>query len=272
MSARQLIILAVAFIAAIGALLVIRGMNSNSTPAPATAAVAGQQVLVAARDIPQGAALTGADLAWRVFPQESVGDQFVTEGARPQALTELQNAVTRRAFARGEPITQTSVVMPDGRGFMAAQLEPGMRAVAIQIDPASSAGGFIQPNDHVDVVLSTKVDVEVNHSTRQEVRSSVILSDVRVLALDDRVDTQSTGTAPERIQATTAVLEMSQADARRFAAAKKMGDISLALRGVETEGAPGRSAAQDSAALDQGGSGGTGVLIHAFGRVSEGSW
>lgn len=133
MSARQLIVLAIAAIAAVGALLLIRGMGRNDAPeAAATSAIAGQQVLVAARDIPQGAALGPNDLAVALFPDETITPAFINVGAQPSAQAEYVGAVTRRAFAQGEPITNGSIIQPEGRGFMAAQLEPGYRAVAVQ--------------------------------------------------------------------------------------------------------------------------------------------
>jgi pilus assembly protein CpaB len=126
MSARQLIVLAIAAIAAIGALFLIRGMSANrAAPTAVEAPIAGEQVLVAARNIPQGAALAPGDIAVRLFPQESVTSNFVRVSQQPSAQAEYVGAVTRRAFAAGEPITLNSVVQPEGRGFMAAQLEPG---------------------------------------------------------------------------------------------------------------------------------------------------
>lgn len=266
MSARQLIILAVAGIAAIGALLMIlnlRGQPKEETGTP----VAGQQVLVIARDVPQGAALTADDIAWRLFPEESIGETFITQAERPEALTELQNAVTRRPFAAGEPVTDNSIVLPNGQGFMAAQLAPGLRAIAIEIDTATAAAGYIQPNDHVDVVMTHRSQ---GSEGRGGVRSSVILANVRVLAIDDRATPQASGTAPERLpDSTVALLELNQADAARLAQADMMGDISLVLRGVETETGPGASAAQDVGDLEGGGSGG--IMIHAFGNAYGGS-
>lgn len=266
MSVRQIMVLAVAFIAAIGALVVIRGMRAEpAAPAARPAPIAGEQVLVAARDVHQGAALTAGDLAWRIFPTESVSTQFVRQSARPQATADMQGAVTRRAFLSGEPIVASDIVGPDGRGFLAAQLRPGYRAVAIEIQANAAAGGFIQPNDHVDVVVTTKAEGDNN---AQSARSSIVLQDVRVLALDEHIQTQTTGDAPERIEARTAVLELSAQDARVMASARRMGDVSLALRGVEAEPAGFRapSAAPTTGGGDQGG-----VMLHSFGHVGGAS-
>lgn len=266
MSARQLIVLVVAGIAAIGALLLIRTMGArNNAPHEQAEAIAGEQVLVAAKDIPLGAALTPSDLAVRVFPQGSVTDAFVRLSNQPSAQADFVNAVTRRAFAAGEPIMQDLVIQPEGHGFMAAQLQPGFRAVAVEIAAGSAAGGYIGANDHVDVILTRTVDRRDGSSSSEQVLSDIIIEDVRVLAVDDVVQPQTAGEAPERHVAEVAVLELSAADARTLAQGDEMGDISLALRGVEAD-AVGMSTAQGRGITQEFGS----VRVHAFGTVSGG--
>ncbi len=265
MSARQLIVLVIAAIAAVGALLLIRGMGSgNNEPDEAqTSAVAGEQVLVAARDIAQGAALTPSDLAVALFPQETITPVFIRVSAQPSAQAEYVGAVTRRAFARGEPITSGSVIQADGRGFMAAQLAPGLRAVSIEIEASTAAGGFIQPNDRVDVIVTTQVQTE---GSGERVFSDIVLEDIRVLALGETTQTQTSGEAPQVIAADVAVLELTAEDARALALADEAGQISLALRGVQAE-TVGMGAATGGSRVNQGGGG---VRVHAFGSVSGG--
>lgn len=266
MSARQLIVLVVAAIAAIGALLVIRGMGgSNTEPAESDAsAIAGEQVLVAARDLPQGAALAPSDLAVALFPSDSVSPSFVRLSSQPSAQADFVGAVTRRAFAQGEPITTGAVVQTEGRGFMAAQLEPGYRAVSLEIDAQTAAGGYIQPNDRVDVIVTARVDNPDGGG--EQVHSNIILEDVRVLALGETTQTQTTGEAPQLIAATVAVLELSAEDSRVLALATEMGNVSLALRGVQVETVGmvrpgGRVPVQPSGS----------VRVHAFGTVTGGN-
>lgn len=264
MSPRQIIVLVVAAIAAIGALLVIRGMGAPR-PAQTTQAgppIAGQQVLVAAHDVRQGAALAPSDLAVALFPTSSVSNTFIRIDQQPSAQTQFVGAVTRRSFAQGEPITLGSVVMPDGRGFMAAQLQPGFRAVSVEVPRKDSAGGFIQPNDHVDVISTA----HENGPSGQEVHSSVVLQDVRVLAMGDSTSPQTSGDHPTTSDATIAVLELSPEDARTLALARGMGDISLALRGVEAE-TVGLHTSHAGNTLSQGAGG---VKVHAFGAVTGG--
>jgi pilus assembly protein CpaB len=267
MSARQLIVLVIAAIAAVGALLLIRGLGARQAEQTAAEAeqIAGQQVLVAARDIPQGAALAPSDLAVALFPTSSVSPSFVRLDQNPSAQADFVNGVTRRAFVQGEPIVASSVVQPDGRGFLAAQLEPGFRAIAIEIEAITAVGGFIQPNDHVDVIMTARVSSREGGG--EQTRSEIVLRDVRVLALGDRTNTQESGEAPEIVEAGVAVLELSAEDARLLAQADEMGTISLALRGVQAEtvgmNAPssGRQVSQQSGA----------VRMHAYGVVVGGN-
>lgn len=265
MSARQIIVLVVAAVAAIGALLLIRGMGQNDAePTVAAPSIAGEEVLVAARNLPQGAALAPSDLKVVLFPTDALSASMIRGGA---AQTELVGAVTRRAFAQGEPITLGSVLQPDGRGFLAAVLEPGYRAVAMPIDMETAVGGYIQPNDRVDVILTYTTEARGNAPATTS--SEVILEDIRVMALDDQVQTQTTGEAPARVEANVAVLELSAEDSRLIALAEARGNLSLALRGVETETVGMRDPNQRrSGAL--GGGAGADVRVHAYGSVSTG--
>jgi pilus assembly protein CpaB len=266
MSARQLIVLVVAAIAAVGALLLIRGMGArDDAPAERAAPIVGQQVLVAARDIAQGAALTPSDLAVATFPDTSVAPGFVRLSAQPSAQADYVGAVTRRPFVRGEPITTSSVIHAEGRGFMAAQLAPGYRAVAIDIDPQSAAGGYIQPNDHVDVIVTARARSSAGGD--EQVSSNIVLEDVRVLALGETTQAQTGGgDGPETIEARVAVLELTAEDARTLALADELGKISLALRGVQVETVGMRASTSRGGGLTQSGS----VRIHAYGVVTGG--
>jgi pilus assembly protein CpaB len=216
--------------------------------------------LVAARDIQQGAALQPGDLKVALFPTETVTPSFIRVGSEPSAQSDYVGAVTRRAFAQGEPITQGSVVQPDGRGFMAAQLEPGYRAIAVEIEASTAVGGYLQPNDRVDVIVTTAAAGE---DGRQVVMSDIVLRDVRVLALGDKTNGQTAGAEPERIEASVAVLELTAEGARALALADEAGQISLALRGVQAETVGMQQPEQSG--------GGGGVRVHAFGTVSGGS-
>jgi pilus assembly protein CpaB len=232
-------------------------------------------VLVAAKQLEQGDAAAPGDLVWINFPQEAVGDAFIKQAADPNATTEYVGAVARVAMVKGEPVTTTKLVKPGEQGFMAAMLTPGYRAVAIPITAQSAAAGFILPNDHVDVIATRKMDVLNGQggASRQEVRSDVILQDVRVLAIDQKFRPAATpGQAPEPMTGAVATLELSARDAETLAMANKMGDISLVLRGIENE--PNRlnvaSAIRPGARVLRQGLEETGqVKLHQFGTMKE---
>lgn len=262
MSARQLIVLVVAAIAAIGALLLIRGLGArDQAPQGASGPVSGQQVLVAARSIAQGAALAPGDLAVATFPDASIAPGFVRIATQPSAQAEFVGAVTRRAIGQGEPITTTAVIQPEGRGFMAAQLAPGYRAVAVEIESTTAAGGFIQPNDHVDVIATYRQ----RQSSGEAVMSDIVLRDVRVLALGEATQPQTEGQEPEKIEAAVAVLELTAEDARVLAHADELGTITLALRGVQAETVGMRASSGEGL-----GGPSNAVRVHAYGRVIGG--
>ena len=268
MSARQLIVLVVAAIAALGALLLIRGMNRpHEETAQKAEPIAGEQVLVVTHDVPQGAALKPEDLAWRVFPQASVTERFIRSSAQPSALSDFAGAVTRQPFMQGAPLISSMVVQPGDHGFMSASLTPGMRAVSIEVKPETSVGGFVQPNDRIDVILTTATDITSGGQTVHDVESATVLQNIRVLAMDETVQAQTeTREAPERVQATVVVLEMSADDAQILAQAEGMGDLSLSLRGVEAEVA---SLQTPSNGRSRGAHTGS-VRVHAFGAVTGG--
>lgn len=265
MSARQLIVLAVAAVAAVLALVLIRGVMGAREEAPAeaeVAAIAGEQVLVVTRDIAQGAPLTPSDLGVAAFPVESVTQAYVRISAQPSAQADYVGAIARRPFVAGEPITTGSVIQPEGRSAMAALLQPGFRAVAIEIEPETAAGGFIQPNDHVDVLVTH------TPSGGDQVRTDIVLEDIRVLALGDTTQPQAAGDeGPAKITAGVAVLELAAEDARALAMADELGTVSLALRGVQAETVGmGAGNARNRISQESGS-----VRVHAYGAIVGGN-
>lgn len=238
MSARQIIVLVIALAAAIGALFFVRSISANRAeqdkPAEQTET---ENVLVAARDIQQGAAVAAEDLAWRAFPKAAIGERFVRQTSASSALTDLTGAIARRAFSVGEPIIQGYVMPRNGGGFMAAMLPVGYRAISLEVDKAALAGGYIQPNDRVDVILTREIEIRgaAQEGRREEQVSEIVLENVRVMAIGDQSRPQEVGDAPQRIDSETITLELTGDDARLLAQADAMGEISIALRSVEAE-------------------------------------
>jgi len=248
MNTVRLVVLAVAAIAAVLAAVFVRNaMQPASAPvtvaAPVQAAPAPEvvQVLVAARDIPAAGRVAAEDFSWVSWPQDVVPPNFMTRDTHPEALETLEGAVARATFTQGEPILPGKLIHPGDAGFMAAVIDPGMRAVAVPISAESSAGGFILPNDRVDVLVTAE-------SEALGYTSELMVENVRVLAIDQTYVEDGDSV----VLGSTATLELTPHQAQAVAGATAGGDIVLALRSVadraggprlpngDTEGGPGR--------------------------------
>ena len=185
-----------------------------------------EMVLVAARDIPMGTAIGADGFSWQAWPADAINPGFITQSSRPEALEELTSTIARTPFLAGEPIKEAKLVRSD-RGFMSAILPQGMRAVATQISPETGAGGFILPNDRVDVILTRRMAKP--GTDQQSYISETVLTNVRVLAIDQTVEEQD----GEKVAVgSTATLEMTPEQAETLALADQLGELSLALRSL----------------------------------------
>ncbi len=159
MKVTRLAVLAVA-LAAGGLAAMMAARMRTPAPAPVVVeraeAVPMTDVLVAVADIPIGNSLTANDLSWQKWPKEAAGGHFITRDARPDAREQLKGAVVRTPFYAGEPIREQKLVLGARSGFMSAILAAGMRAVSTEISPETGAGGFVLPNDKVDVILTRR--------------------------------------------------------------------------------------------------------------------
>jgi len=186
-----------------------------------------EKVLVATRDLAMGSTLTATDVAWRDWPKDSVSGEFITGGAQDSETT-VVGAIARARFYTGEPISNAKLIRTD-RGFMSAILPEGKRAVAVRIAADTSAGGFILPNDHVDVVLTSR-DRRAEKATGTETFvSRTILSDVRVLAIGQQVGEKN---GQKVVIGKTATLELTPKQVESVELARKTGTLSLALRSI----------------------------------------
>lgn len=272
MSVRQIIVLAVALLAAIGALVMVRGLGRTPEKAEPTVAVNGPRVLVAARDVATGVALQPNDLEWRLWTATALSPNFIEETEDPKALETYTGAVARMGLVAGEPIMDGRVVKPGDQGFMAAIVTPGFRAVSVPISEETAASGFILPNDRVDVILTRKVNIlSIGGASTEEVRSGVVLQDVRVLAIDKTYKIDPAATEPEPINGSVALLELSPRDSELLAMADEMGDLSLALRPVMPTDAQDKAGSQrrSTAALDQNAAARDQIRFHAFGAAKD---
>lgn len=266
MQVRQLIVLGIALLAAVGALVFVQGVaRSRPTAEAPVEQTGGPRVLVAAREIEAGTRLAAGDLEWRTWTKDAVAESFVTDAAAADADTRFieEGRVARVTMLAGEPIVEPRLVKPGDQGFMAAILSPGLRAVAVPISEETAASGFILPNDRVDVVMTRKVAGA--NGGAEVTRSGIVFENVRVLAIDQARKPETEG---EAMKGSVALLELSPRDTELLAMADQMGEISLALRPVLNEKA-GASAARASASVfQQDFRSGRDVKVHSFGSVS----
>jgi pilus assembly protein CpaB len=187
---------------------------------PAKPAMA--EVLVAASELTQGQALDEKNLRWQSWPKEAVSAGFVTREAKPDGVSALSGAIVHSRFVAGEPILE-SKLSQGASGMLAAMLPPGKRAVGISISAESTAGGFVLPNDRVDIIHNiSRTDGD---STRED-QSHTLLRNIRVLA----VDQTATETKGQTVVGKTATLEVTPREAEIITAAQASGTLSLALR------------------------------------------
>jgi pilus assembly protein CpaB len=275
----RIVILVTAAIAAIALALMVRGMMGSKAPAGQVAAAPVEkpmsQVLVASRDLPIGTRLSAADMRWQDWPQEALNATFVTSGpAAPPAkgaakivktataaaeqiasggapMQAFEGALVKEPIAAGEPMTARKIVRGGEGGYMAVVLHPGMRAISIPVSTETGAGGFILPGDRVDVMQAKANEGNKGFTTQ------VLLSDVRVLAIDQATEPAKDATS---LVGAVATLEVAADAAQLVAQAKAQGEIILALRSYADLGA-GAPAAVRAA--------GETVRIFRSGQVSE---
>jgi pilus assembly protein CpaB len=194
-------------------------------------------VLVAKSDIGLGKSVTADDLQWQTWPAAGASNNFIKRSERPEATRDVIGSIARAPFIAGEPIREPKLVKADGSGFMAAILPTGMRAVSTEISPETGAGGFILPNDRVDVILSKREKNPDMKGSPDVVNSEVILSNIRVLAIDQAPKEKDGQTA---VVGKTVTLELKPEQTETLARARQSGTLSLALRSIADVNAPDR--------------------------------
>lgn len=211
--------------------------NVGSAPAPAPVAQAPRldmdEVLVAAAEIGMGTQLTEKDYTWQAWPKGSVSELMISKGAGDAAFNEIKSATTRTSFLRGEPLRRDKLVVGTNGGFLSAVLPSGKRAVAIRIDQSggNSAGGFILPNDRVDVIRLYH-DAEAQKLTGVDtIIPQIILSNVRVLAIGQNVQEEQ---GKKIVVGANATLELTPDQAETIIAAENAGggELHLVLRSL----------------------------------------
>jgi pilus assembly protein CpaB len=227
MKTARIVVLAVA-VSAGGVAAYLASSSDTKTVATApTVQLPTVDVLVAKSDIALGQSVGPDDVLWQTWPSATASNSFIRRPDRPDATTQLTGSIARSPFIAGEPIRDPKLVKTNGTGFMAAVLPSGMRAVSTEISPETGAGGFILPNDRVDVILSRR---EKNVTAGTDfVTSEIILGNIRVLAIDQAPREKD---GQNSVVGKTATLELKPGQAEILARARQVGILSLALRSL----------------------------------------
>jgi pilus assembly protein CpaB len=244
MDVKKAVLLSAAFIIAITAALLARSMFSSdpaASGAPGASAASvpaealGPKVLVATKALPVGTIVTAESFRFQPWPKELVESAyFLQDPAKPENnvdLTKLMGSVVRNAITAGQPLTQGSLIHPGERGYLAAALGPGMRAVTVPVSAQSSVAGFIFPGDRVDLVLTQSVAGNAQDSNPLRVAETIIRN-LRVLATDQRMSAEGEDGKPQVQPYSNVTVEVTPKIAEKIAVAQTVGTLSLSLRSI----------------------------------------
>ena len=235
MKAARLVVLVVAVAAGgVAALLAGRGGDEPPPPRPLPSVRSTPSTSWSRKiDIPLGQAVSAQDMLWQLWPTQAASPVFMRRSEQPDAIEQLTGAIARAPFVAGEPLRESKLIKANGSGYMAAVLDKGMRAISTEISPETGAGGFILPNDRVDVILSRR-DREAEKSGGAESHTSeTILTNIRILAIDQTLGEKD---GQKVVIGKTATLELTPRQAETLALSRQLGTLSLALRSLADAG------------------------------------
>src|SRR5271169_932977 len=232
MKAARLVVLGVALAA--GGVAAYLASSHHEAPPPAALPpplppLATVEILIAKNDLGRGQLIGEGDVGWQIWPQVAATQSFVKKTERPDAMGQFVGAVVRIPVAAGEPIRDPAVVFAKGSGFLAAVLSKGMRAVSMEVSAENGAGGFILPDDHVDVILTRRDKAAEKLIGVEKIISEAILRNVRVLAIDQAVEEKA---GQKVVVGKTATLELNPDQADTLEVSRQLGTLSLALRSL----------------------------------------
>jgi pilus assembly protein CpaB len=237
MRGRTIILLVVALILAGGTTMMARVWLASQRSAkveasPIAVPTPSKSVLIARAPIQRGQILRPDDLSWEPWPEGGIDKNYIVIGTKtPDAFA---GWVAREPISAGEPLTEAKIVAPNNRGFLAAVLHPGMRAVSVPVTVTSGISGFVFPGDQVDLIVTYSVQDRpaigqanagplIDHKV-----SETVLRDIRVIAIDQKLDSKP----GEAVVAKTATFEVTPKQSEIVALGSEMGKLSLSLRSL----------------------------------------
>jgi pilus assembly protein CpaB len=247
MNTARIVVLSIAVGAGGIAAYLASGSDSKPLPEP-VAQLPTVDVLVAKSEIGLGQTVKPEDMQWQTWPAATASSSFIRRNDRPEASKEVAGSIARSPFIAGEPIREPKLIKANGSGFMAAVLPSGMRAISTEISPETGAGGFILPNDRVDIILSKREKNPDRNASGDIVHSEIILSNIRVLAIDQAPKEKDGQTT---VVGRTVTLELRPEQAETLARARQTGTLALALRSIADVNAV---ASNEDQSLRRGGS------------------
>lgn len=233
MDVKKLVLLIGALIVAAVTAVTAKNMFSGAAAPEASAtpvAPAGPEVLVATRSLPVGTIIDAEALRYQVWPKGLVQPAYFIKGTPGTNPSELIGTVVRNEITAGQPLTTGSLIKPGERGFLAAALGPGMRAITVPVSATSGVAGFIFPGDRVDLVLTQEVKGGGEGDPLRV--SETIIQNLRVLATDRRMSVTGEDGKPVVLNASTVTLETTPKMAEKIAVAQTIGQLSLSLRSI----------------------------------------
>jgi pilus assembly protein CpaB len=234
MDVKKLVLLIGALvIAAVTAVMAKNMFSGASAPAAQATPViqqTGPEVLVATRSLPVGTILDAGALRYQRWPESLTQPAYFIKGQTPAGPADLIGTVVRNEITAGQPLTQGALIKPGERGFLAAALGPGMRAITVPVSATSGVAGFVFPGDRVDIVLSQEVKGEGDGPPLKA--SETVFRNIRVLATDQRMSAQGQDGKPEIKNFSTVTLEATPKIAEKIAVAQTIGQLSLSLRSI----------------------------------------
>lgn len=235
MSTTRIAILGLAIGAAVLAAFLAKGFLGKPAPKQVVEVQRTEtaDILVAAKDIRVGGLMDRSAVRWQKWPKDAIKPGMISRKSKPDALEQFEAARARANIYLGEPMDDRKVVYPGDSGFMAAMLPKGMRAIAVRVSVETGAGGFILPNDHVDVLLTRKAG---NSGAQARTFTDTVLSNVRVLAIDQSFAVNDKGEKIYDEKINTATLELDPRQSEVIALAETTGQLTLALRSLADNG------------------------------------